>query len=370
MEGTGIGADTDTFVLCGFAGIARGRGEGTQPVLERSRVKVTKPSLATLMILGIAAAGPISGCASGAPDPRFAPPELPATRDHGESWMTPDRNEKKKALLYVSDLTASDVYAFTYPGGKLVGKLTGFANPQGLCADKRGDLFVANVNGNDILEYKHGGTAPIATLEDPGYYPFSCAVDPTTGKLAVTNQITSTDNSGSVAIYDLADGKRKLYAGASLYYYEFCAYDGSGNLYVDGGTVGTPVFGFVELPKRKKLFTTITLNVAPSSPGGVGWDGKYVTVADNTPGANVVYRYAISGSSGTEKGSTALSGAQSVNQYALWPSSATRLIVPNVADNSPLVSNVLYYGYPAGGSPTKTIAGFGGEFAFGAAISR
>jgi hypothetical protein len=331
---------------------------------------VTSPRLATLMIFGLVAAGPLAGCASGGPGPRFGPPGLSAARGYGESWMTPDRNERKKALLYVSDLTASDVYAFTYPGGKLVGTLTGFANPQGLCADKRGDLFVANVNGNDILEYKHGGTAPIATLEDQGYYPFSCAVDPTTGNLAVTNQITSTANSGNVAIYDLADGKRKLYAGASLYYYEFCAYDGAGNLYIDGGTVGTTVFGFVELPKGKKLFTTITLNVAPSSPGGVGWDGKYVTVADNTPGANVVYRYSVSGSSGTNKGSTALSGAQSVNEYALWPSNATRLIVPNVAGTSPLTSNVLYYSYPAGGSPTKTIEGFGGEFAFGAAVSR
>ena len=64
-------------------------------------------------------------------------------------------------------------------------------SPYGECVDKAGDVFVADFGGNTgtpaILEYAHGGTKPIATLSDPGYYPESCSIDPTTGNLAVTN---------------------------------------------------------------------------------------------------------------------------------------------------------------------------------------
>ncbi|MGB8907824.1 MAG: hypothetical protein WCC84_03655 [Candidatus Cybelea sp.] len=54
--------------------------------------------------------------------------------DHRTSWMAPDA--RRKDLLYISDETG-DVYVFSYPRGELKGTLTGFADPQGECVDKR-----------------------------------------------------------------------------------------------------------------------------------------------------------------------------------------------------------------------------------------
>jgi hypothetical protein len=74
----------------------------------------------------------------------------------------------------------------------------------GACADANGDVFI--VESLSINEYAHGGTQPIATLSDPSGYGFGCAVDPTTGNLAVVNdgsRYISTD----VLIYHNASGE-------------------------------------------------------------------------------------------------------------------------------------------------------------------
>ena len=73
------------------------------------------------------------------------------------------------------------------PRGEPRLKLTGFATPYGECVDEKGDVFILNFDGESIVEYAHGGTAPIATLNDPGEKPSGCSVNPATGDLAVTN---------------------------------------------------------------------------------------------------------------------------------------------------------------------------------------
>lgn len=119
--------------------------------------------------------------------------------DHSRSWMAPEA--KRDTLLYISDVGTNDVYVYAYPTGIFLGTLTGFSGPEGECVDKTGDVFIANYAASDILEYAHGGTSPIATLSDPGYLPESCAIDPTTGNLAVTNYLTTGAGQGNVAIY-------------------------------------------------------------------------------------------------------------------------------------------------------------------------
>ena len=52
--------------------------------------------------------------------------------DRGGSWILP--SAKKSDLLYVSDLIAQVVDIYDYGHAyKLVGELTGFFNPEGLC---------------------------------------------------------------------------------------------------------------------------------------------------------------------------------------------------------------------------------------------
>ena len=194
--------------------------------------------------------------------------------DHGRSWMTPAAATGD--LLYISNFNSETVLAYSYPQDKLVGKLTGFKGPEGLCADKNGDVWIVNHTSADVVEYKHGGTKPIATLHDRGTSPISCSVDPSTGDLAVTDF-----EPPDVSIYAHAKGSPKLYALPNAEWSYFCGYDDKANLFVDGWTGATLGFLFAELPKGKTSFTTIPLTGAIIYfPGDVQWDGKYVAVGD------------------------------------------------------------------------------------------
>ena len=294
-----------------------------------------------------AAATMLSGC--GAAQSQIgglgAVPESPATATqvkNGRPWIAPDA--KKKDLLYISDRGTNDVYVYSYPRGKLNGTLTGFNDPDGECVDKTGDVFITNFLSSNIIEYAHGGTSPIATLSDPGYYPADCSVDPTTGNLAVTNFETTSNLQGGVAIYQSAKGSPTYYTDSFIYLMFFCSYDDAGNLFVDGVTSGS-AFTFAELPSGGTSFSNVTLNQTISEPGGVQWDGKYVAIiGQNT---NVIYQFTISGSSGTEVGSTPLNGASDVVEF--WKQGA-KVIGPDVG-----AGDVGIWKYPAGGNPTKTL---------------
>ena len=91
------------------------------------------------------------------------------------------------------------VFVFSYPGLSQVGTLKSLNySAQGECVDSAGDVFIATSNASytgTIFEYAHGGSTPIAELSDPGY-PWGCAVDPTTGTLAVSNLSDASNPSG------------------------------------------------------------------------------------------------------------------------------------------------------------------------------
>ncbi|HLY03812.1 MAG TPA: hypothetical protein VKR56_15105 [Candidatus Cybelea sp.] len=264
----------------------------------------------------------------------------------GQSWMNPRATSGD--LLYVSDTESSDVYVYSYPGDKLVGTLTGFKDPGGLCVDKNGNVFVTNTGGDDVVEYAHGGTSPIATLGDPGYFPFGCSIDPTTGNLGVANNFPSSGSGqGNVVIYTHAKGKPKGdYTDPNIEQMLLCGYDDKGNLFVDGLTKASG-FAFAELRSGGTTLTNITLNQSIGNPGGVQWDGKHVAVGDQS--TNVVYQFDVSGKKGTKAGSTALSGATEVVQFWI---AGSKLIGPDAGEG-----NVGIWKYPAGGSEVKKITG-------------
>ena len=258
---------------------------------------------------------------------------------------------KSEDLLYISNVYTVTVYS--YPRGKHVGTLKGFYQPLGECSDQAGDVFIAN--GDTILEYKHGGTKPIQTLTFAGYGAIGCGVDPTTGDLATT--WNKGDTQGYVAIYQHAKGTPTLYSNGNMGFI-FCGYDNAGNLFVDGENYPGLVFAFAELPRGGSALTNITLNQSIEYAGAVQWDGKYIAVGDDE--AQKIYRFAISGSSGTLKGTVNLGSAQSVYQF--W------IKGKKVVGADDLPSTVWVWNYPAGGAPTKSITkGVGSPF--GATIS-
>jgi hypothetical protein len=269
--------------------------------------------------------------------------------DQTQSWMLPEALSED--LLYVGG-NSGDVTAYSYPKGRLVGTLKNpyFFLPAGECVDKAGDVFITDLGANKIFEYRHGGTKPIQTLQAATDSPTGCAIDPTTGNLAVTS-LGGGNSGGSVAVYALARGTPMTYTDPNIYYYFWCGYDPQGNLYVDGQAYNPSPFKFAELPKGVSTFIDITLNHKINWPAGVQWDGKYIAVGDQA--TSIIYQFSISGSTGTLEGTTVLNGASGIEQFWIQ---GYRVIGGNHPYN-----DVQYWNYPAGGNPTKTITkGVGG----------
>ncbi len=297
------------------------------------------------------AAAVLTGCGGSQP-PIGAPGAMPqsfatTTRaERGGSWMLPDAGPQN--LLYVTDL--QQVLIFSYPRGRYEGTLLGFQLAVGDCADADGNVYVADYGYGQLFEYAHGGTKRIRTLSpgDAG----ACAVDLTSGNLAVTNLASENrHNTGSVAIYTNAHGKPAVYHDRDFYHYYFCGYDDQGNLFVDGLRYpgGTGNFVFAELPKGGSQLTTITLDQYIGWPGGVQWDGQHIVVGDQNDAT--VYAFAINGSQGTLTGETQFEGAKAVVQTWI---DGSKIIVPNAISGKP--GQVLIYKYPAGGPAVKKIA--------------
>lgn len=270
------------------------------------------------------------------------------THDRADSWMAPDAVSRAH-LLYVTDATDGIVYALSLPSGNLVGKLTGFDQPLGDCVDKSGDVFIADTQGANVREFRHGARQPFRVLNDKGYYPLGCSVDPTTGNLAVTN-IGGKGNGpppGNVAIYKNAKGAPTYYSDPNIFQYGYCSYDGQGNLYIDGITPPSDTPQVAELPAGSTGFESITLNqsLGGNNVSALLWDGSYLAISSQD--SAVIYQFQISGSTGTKVSSTKLKGATGVG--AFWVEDA-KLYAPIYQGS---LGSTGVYPYPAGGRPSK-----------------
>ncbi len=284
--------------------------------------------------------------------------------DRGKSWILPEA--KKSDLLYISDLIAQVVDIYDYGKGyKLVGQLTGFFNPEGLCVDKKGNVYVTNTTNDgvyEIIEYAHAATSPSRTINDPDGRANGCSVDPTTGNLAVADFWGPSEVIGNVAVFPNATGQPTSYSNSNIFYDYFCAYDDKGNLFVDGETEGS-VFGLGELAKGGSTLKFVNIDQTIYLPGGVMWDGKYLAVGDQVAVkhnfTSTIYQMSINGSQATTVNTMVLTGSNEVAQF--WiprihdgakRKYGDRLIGPNQDGK-----DTLFWDYPSGGSPIATITG-------------
>jgi hypothetical protein len=313
---------------------------------------------AAMALAGCGQTTGLSGASSVANASGYVSPGVALRHAQGDtaarSWMKPAA--KKSDLLYLDDQTGN-VYVYSYPKGELMGTLTGLPDPQGECVDKKGDVFFTSFAGQQIVEYAHGGTSPINTLSNPGQYMEGCSVDTKTGDLAAIDFEPSTGGGGgSVAIFAHASGSPTVLTDPNLHLGYQIGYDNKGNIFVDG-VDSSNNFEFAELPKGSSSFTEITLGgVSITTPGGVQWDGKYVTVGDAKSGAI----YQTDGAGGNVEGTTSLSDSDGIFQYFIG---GKKVIGPNAYSG-----NAGIWKYPKGGSPTMTITGISDPF--GAAISK
>jgi hypothetical protein len=238
---------------------------------------------------------------------------------------------------------------YSYPQRKLQGTIKHFYIATGMCVDKGGDVFVVDSGYGKIFEYAHGGTKRLVTLDSPTKDPVGCAIDPTTGDLAVGS--LGFGSKATIAIYKNARGKPVTYTDSAFDEFFFCGYDNNGNLFADGITApGSGNFALAELPQGKTTLMTITVDQYIVFPGGVQWDGKHLAIGNQN---SAIYEFAVSGSTATNVGTTELgSGATYVKQF--WIQGQT-VIAPNVYIKKEARSNVLFYAYPAGGKATQKI---------------
>jgi hypothetical protein len=309
-----------------------------------------------------AAAALLAGCGGSQP-PIGEPGAMPQSRliamhaDRGKSWMLPEA--RSEDLLYASDVRNGVVDVYSYPQGSLVGTLTGFRQPEGLCVDKASDIFIADLQNSRIVEYSHGDETPKATLSDPGYYPNDCSVDPITGNLAVMNlNPTTGSGEGNVLIYVNASGTPRVLIDPRVYFYFYCSYDNKGDLYVDGSAASLGISRFDELPVGYGGFKTIGIRWTPRATkpqaSGMLWDGRHLAISDlrHDTSSDV---YEVNPTTGRIVKNAPL--YESINVYGFWIHGTT-LIGPNY-------SAIQFWRYPGGGAPIKTITDDDADFVGG-----
>jgi hypothetical protein len=269
------------------------------------------------------------------------------------SWMAPEA--KNEDLVYVSNLSDGNVTVYSFLGHKLVGTLAGLGDPYGLCVDSQGNVWIVLWGPSKVVEYAHASTTPIRTLSDPHGNPYDCAVDPTTGNLAVTNwNGQSYYYQGNVAVYTHAAGLPKTYIGDWIWFFYACTYDDRGNLFADGlDSYLNGLFALAVLRKGSGAFQNIRLhpNINPSLMGGVQWDGKNVVISD-WDGA---YEYKISRNVGTEAGYTPLPTGPLALFWVTQPVAGQWNPHLIITANYGKPGTVQYWKYPQGGRAAYTI---------------
>ena len=246
-------------------------------------------------------------------------------------------------LIYVSDSGTNTAYFYSYRSGKLKGSITsGLSEPQGLCSDPKGNVWVANTAESDVVEYAYGATTPKQTLATTGQYPVGCSVDKK-GDVAVSDIISTSDTGGNVEIFKGGKGSPTSVTCPNLDRYYFLGFDSKGNIFVDGED-SSYAFAFCEIPSGGNSGEAIMLNAPPEFPGAVQWDGTYIVIEDQETGA--IDRFRIRGTTGTLRGTVVLNGAS----FGFFLPSRDRVL--SFLSGS---QGIGFFKYPAGGNAIKTL---------------
>jgi hypothetical protein len=251
------------------------------------------------------------------------------------SWMSPVA-AKAQSLLYVSNLYKNDVGVYSYDAGKnleLVGSLK-VPDPTGVCSDKDGHIWIASAHPHSIREFAHAGTKQLFIIR----FGFAgilggCAVDPTSGDLAVAitkDDVRFVGHYGAVWVFPPGSNRGQEYRSSQGFYsVSFPAYDNNGNLFVDGTVCRVYYYcytapdappGLFELSRGGTYFAQLTLKgVSFNVPAGLAWINPTLLVAENNQNDNdkvVGYKMLVSGGNATLVQTLPFKGAKSVSGIA------------------------------------------------------
>ncbi len=246
----------------------------------------------------------------------------------------------------------NDDAVFMYDSrGTLVGTLTGFSGPQGLATDAAGALYVADTNDYRIQVYAPPYNAPPTTLGDGGQEPVDVAVD-SSGNVAATNIMTWADGPGSVTFY--AKGGTEpvnTVSSADFARIYFCAFDASGNLYLDGTDADfNTLVGEIVGGVTGSTIVSLTKGNAIGFPGGVQVTKSGLLSIDDQMGRTIdTYNPPVGGSLGMPVRVTPLIGADDPVTFAIGPAGKHLFSADAGLDSADK------YSFPAGGTPVQTV---------------
>jgi hypothetical protein len=317
----------------------------------------------------------LAGCAglqssNGAPgvlEQRGNAPELRAHyvpqslhTDRGRSWMLPQK--KKSVLIYAAGSSGVEVY--DYSNGKLVGTLSDAGAYAG-CVDARGDVYIANFDEQDVVEYAHGGTKVLNTYELSGGTPIGCSVD-SKGDLAVTSF-----DPGEVTVFAGGNPKKgTTYSGACTYLWSL-GYDNRYNL-IGVGETSSAGRCYAGLLSGAKSISSLSFSGTIDFPDGTMWDGKYIALGDQEAGGTFdtgAYPSTLNGSTLSPVGSEVVFTDTCYNSYTdiLNPFIVGKKNTPiNDSQGKVVVGTntwcpdggggggIKFWRYPQGGKPFKT----------------
>jgi hypothetical protein len=198
----------------------------------------------------------------------------------------------------------------------MLGQLTGFQFPYGECVDNSANVYITDFAAAEIVEYPHGSVTPIRKLKDHYGAPIGCSINPKTGDLAVGDfEGLHGTCMGGVVIYAKGKHSETLYQDKDFDFYWPPGYDDKGNLFIQGRKKATRGrTGVAELAAGSSKLTTVSLSGGRVRfPGGMQWDGHYITATDQRfkgTRDSGIYQLTVSTARGHFVGSTRLTDTE------------------------------------------------------------
>ena len=231
-----------------------------------------------------------------------------------------------------------------------------------MATDIKGDLYVADLGNSRVQIYAAGLNGKPTTLNGPGQFPTDVDSFANGAYVAVVNLVTTSYGPGSVTIYTQGVAGAPI-TDPSVNQMNFAAFDGHGNLYVDGSTHTAGFIGEIAgATNGGTKLTMLTTANRIAAPGGIQvTNSGRIAILDQ--GSNVIYTYnpPVGGSLGVPVAVTKLGG-----QYASIPFVFTKDMKHVYTTNYNDDNLVLEYAYPAGG---KAVSYFYSEGSFPYAVA-
>jgi hypothetical protein len=309
---------------------------------------------------------------------------VPAQRvDRKKSWISPQwrsalrKTHKNTKVLWGADVDYAAVEAYDYKTGALIGEVTGFSYPYGLCSDTNGNVYVADFSLEEGFEIQ-ADTLSIIKSWPTGGEAIGCSVN-RSGDVAFTNFYP-----GGVVVFPGGGPTGHTYPGPG---YDWPAgYDPNGNLFVECNYVSPCSSPHIaELPAGGSSWIVLNFSPGITFSAAVQWDGKYLALADaqcNGSNESCIDQVTVSGSTVTLVNRVRFTtgtgcsnyldfggsvGFNAKNPNGLLTRGATALVASNLWCSPGPVD---IWPYPVGGAPKRVLQLMPYSYVYGVTITK